>query len=374
VSDKTINDAGAQCATDSGLILFEFHGKLGFIQPLLDYGARKGKLTKGDTKKVVTAVMVGEVASEKIDFHDLEAWFPFDVLGLLGLATGTMVGAPWIEFRNSEGQLVRRSHVSLGIPIFAQGHGVIDELLHRSTGRLITRALASANFGKGYIHAAVRHLTLASSRNQSTLEDKLTHLARALDCACHELGLTGFNLLDKLTNPSDKRFVKDEVKAAAERIRSMADAAMQAEESGPERAITLRKIADKTLSEPPYILNNFGAAVVSLLKQTGLEDWEVMERFDAEHPRPDGKSWQTLLSNLRGTAIHQSYFDFNAKHDVWEVWTIVKHLHDILARVVLKALDYDQMYHPIVSEWVTAVPLNWVKKDTPPARLGYSGR
>ena len=231
--------------------------------------------------------MVGEVASEKIDFHDLEAWFPFDVLGLLGLATGTMVGAPWIEFRNSEGQLVRRSHVSLGIPIFAQGHGVIDELLHRSTGRLITRALASANFGKGYIHAAVRHLTLASSYNQSTLEDELTHLARALDCACHELGLTGFNLLDKLTSPSDKKFVKDEVKAAAERIRSMADAAMQAEESEPARAITLRKIAGKTLSEPPYILNNFGAAVVSLLKQTGLEDWKVMERFDAEHPRPD---------------------------------------------------------------------------------------
>jgi hypothetical protein len=188
------------------------------------------------------------------------------------------------------------------------------------------------------------------------------------------LELTGFNLLDKLTSPSDKKFVKDEVKAAAERIRSMADSAMQAEEPEPERATTLRKIADKTLSEPPYILNNFGAAVVSLLQQTGLEDWKVMERFDAEHPRPDGKSWQTLLSNLRGTAIHQSYFDFNAKHDVWEVWTIIKHLHDILARVVLKALDYDQMYNPIVSEWVTAVPLNWVKNDTPPARLGYSGR
>ncbi len=49
------------------------------------------------------------------------------------------------------------------------------------------------------------------------------------------------------------------------------------------------------------------------------------------------------------------------------------HLHDILTRIVLKRLNYDGTYQPMVAKVLVDVQPDWVRADIPPARLGYPG-
>lgn len=100
------------------LIVFEFNTSLGFIEPLADYDEGKGRLLEGRERNTITAVMVGEVGANSIDFVDLEQWLPSDFLLLLGLASGVEVGAPWIEFRDDQGLLVRRIHATFWRSLF----------------------------------------------------------------------------------------------------------------------------------------------------------------------------------------------------------------------------------------------------------------
>jgi hypothetical protein len=84
------------------LIKFEFNDALGFIEPLSDYNDRKNLLLEGNTQNTLTAVMVGEIGHNSIEYNELKNWFPFDFLGLLGLATGSEVSAQCIEFRDAQ--------------------------------------------------------------------------------------------------------------------------------------------------------------------------------------------------------------------------------------------------------------------------------
>ena len=93
--------AGTQTDQDNKLIIFRFRNKLGFIERLNDYDERKRDLLEGHKQRIITSLMVGEIFSNKINFEDLGAWFPFQFLDLLGLASGTEIGAPWIEFRDT---------------------------------------------------------------------------------------------------------------------------------------------------------------------------------------------------------------------------------------------------------------------------------
>jgi len=97
------------------LITFDFIGTPGFIEALPDYNQRVKNLTEGRDRYSVTALMVGEVSSQSIEQTDLEGWFPDDFLRVLSIVTGTPVGAPWIEFRDACGELVRRVHIKLNL-------------------------------------------------------------------------------------------------------------------------------------------------------------------------------------------------------------------------------------------------------------------
>jgi hypothetical protein len=107
------------------LILFQFCGALGFIEPLIDYEERRRKLEEGNAQSLITAVMVGEISHHAINISDLNQWFPWSFLRLLSLATGTKVESPWIEFRDEKGDLVRRIHHHFSLPEIAQKRHVI---------------------------------------------------------------------------------------------------------------------------------------------------------------------------------------------------------------------------------------------------------
>jgi hypothetical protein len=109
------------------LIVFSFNKQLAWIEPLADYQNRANKLLTEQQRRNITSVMVGEVGDQPIDAARLETWFPFDVLRLLSFATGIEVSAPWLEFRDAHGGLVRRIHFTGSRPTFTRGHMTIDE-------------------------------------------------------------------------------------------------------------------------------------------------------------------------------------------------------------------------------------------------------
>lgn len=150
--------AGVRTDQNNKLIIFRFKNNLGFIERLIDYDDRTTKLLEGYKQCVITSLMIGEVYSKRTNFEDLGLWFPFQFLDLLGLASGTEIGAPWIEFRDNRGGLVQRFHVNLNSPWFSRGHSAIDERVHRGTGYLLTQSQHSLHFGNAYLTAVLKHL------------------------------------------------------------------------------------------------------------------------------------------------------------------------------------------------------------------------
>lgn len=189
------------------IVTFELNGALGFVERLPKYEERRDSLLAEDRQTRLTAVMVGEIGSNpSAAFDELASWLhPWDLLALLTLATGSEVGAPWIELRDEEGGIVRRFHRRLREPRFRKGHRVIDELPiqgdpSRPTGigRLITRATSrSEKFGEAFLQVAITHLVRSRYRSQ-TLEESVVFLSRALDGLCERYGLARQDLMARL--------------------------------------------------------------------------------------------------------------------------------------------------------------------------------
>jgi hypothetical protein len=155
-------------------------GNPGFIEALPDYSAREESLRQGCERYAITALMIGEVGSNSIEQDTLKQWFPDDFLRLLSTATGISVGAPWVEFRNGKGELVRRVHVKLNQAPFSMGHRPLEEGIHSGTGYLLSKYQSSPHRSKSYLKVVLKHLFHAARYDQS-IEDKFIYLARALE-------------------------------------------------------------------------------------------------------------------------------------------------------------------------------------------------
>jgi hypothetical protein len=349
------------------LIVFEFQGQHGFIELLPDYEKREARLRKERERRLVTAVMVGAIGPNSIEADALDSWFPFDFLEVLGVATGVEVGAPWIEFRDERGQLVRRYHAALRSRVFIQGHRAINEDVTRGTGRLLTRAHASPHFGKTYLRVAMQHLIEASS--ESLVEERVAHVCRGLDGLCAKYELTGRNLRKGMREPY-KRRVKCILEKAADEIRSQAAAARNCGDG--EDAAVLEEIAKRTVSNP-YVESNFGSGTVRLLQEFGLPDGAIMACYHGRDPEEGLRRWAQWLSECRNTPSHGRYFEIvGGRHDLGRLLQTSRHLLDILVRIVLKMLCYEGTYQPTTSVLTDRQPLDWVTPDLPASRLGYS--
>ena len=152
---------------ENPLSAFEFLGEVGFIQFVPGYKALLEQQKDGDRNPKVTAAMVGATAGHPTTWEALDSWFPFEFLSLLGLASGSRVGAPWIEFLDAGGRIAKRVHVHLGTNRYETGHGFVNDIINRGgLGRLLTCAGKSAEFGKTYITVAMNHLLLGVRENR----------------------------------------------------------------------------------------------------------------------------------------------------------------------------------------------------------------
>jgi hypothetical protein len=360
------------------IITFEFGGAYGFVERVPEYEELRDSLLAEEHQTRLTAVMVGEIGSnQSVNFDEVVGWMhPWDLLALLTLATGSEVGAPWIEFRDEEGGIVKRFHRRLREPRFRKGYRVIDELpIHgeperpTGTGRLITRATSrSDDFGEAFLQVAITHL-VRSRYNGQTLEESVVYLSRALDSLCERYGLARQNLMTRL-DTTQQAEVRDTLRAAAKRIRELkGEASVAGDHRGSATLATIEaRIPDIATTE-----RKFGLAVTDLLELFGMPDAHAMDEHYQAHPRTDGmQHWSDVVSYYRGLVIHQGHLNLAGGTEWRDVWAVINHLHDVTARVVLRILEYDGGYQP------TAIPhrsvpfeLDWVKPDTPAGALGY---
>lgn len=362
------------------LIAFEFNGTLGFIERLPGYEDRREKLLVGQERTLPTAVMVGEVGSNfssHRDFGEVDRWLlPDNLLMLLTLATGTEVGAPWVELRDDQGRLVRRLHRRLRETRFYRGHRVIDELPFKDgeghdtgIGYFITRALKSKELGQSALRTAILHLVRSKYRDQS-LDESLAHLCRGLDGLCEHYEVARQNLAESLDEDQAKA-VKEIRKEAFNKIREIKKAVMAA---GNHEAAAALGTIEGNVSNISNTERKFGLALVDLLQRFGMPDAKIVdEHYMMESHADKREHWADVVSHYRADVIHHGYLRLGAGGEGWrDVWAIINHLHDIMARILLQALEYDGGYQPTpIPGPSVPYPVDWVKADTPAGMLGY---
>lgn len=350
------------------LIVFEFGYGLGFVERLPDYFESEQLLVEGKERSKTTAVMVGPVGDGTVNsFERMREWFPFDVLSLLTLATGTEVGCPWVEIRDAQGRLVRRFHGGLEVRPFRQGRRLIEEIWmtrgedFKATGRLIERACSgSESFGKPFVRIAIVHLVRSQYEGQ-TLDDSISHLSRGFELLCKRFQTNRERLGLQLT-PDLRQNVRDILKDAARKIREL-----DATATSPGQKSALNRIQDRAQSADGND-NRFGAAVTKLLRTFWLADAHILE----QHYRHRPGGWAGLLSEARGDVTHHGYLPILEEgRDPEELVAIMRHLQDALARIIFKILEFDGGYNTRFLPGPGAYPVDWVKPHFKAEALGY---
>jgi hypothetical protein len=362
---------------DHRLICFDFAGEPGFIEPLLDYREREKLLKSYKVRNAITAVMVGSTGGADID--KLDDWLPTGFLSLLGLASGAEVSAAWVELRDEQGRLVRRVHKDLGYPSYVPGTVTIHELVAKDPnksgiGYMLSKAATSAEFGnsgigQSHIEVVVRQL-ISSGLSNRRLEERMTLVIRMLEGLCRYYKVQGRDLLQDL-DVTQRKEVDDAINDAVGRVRALINAAKTAKQQAQLAALStiennLR--AAKTKDE------KFRRALVALLDHFKLPDAQIIDAHFLQQNRPQGlETWSQLISFYRNIPIHEGYYDKLKGHDFEEAVAVMKHLHDILVRIVFNVIGYDGEYQPtMMLPGPRAVRVNWVDPaSTSAADLGY---
>jgi hypothetical protein len=163
--------------------------------------------------------------------------------------------------------------------------------------------------------------------------------------------------------------VKDVLDDAARRIKEIKAAGA----ADPNQLPAVNRIAARAQSADQKD-RAFGLAVVELLKSFGLHDAAILENHYLEnHYQNSAAGWGALLAHYRGDVTHHSYLDIlEAGHDWGEIAAIRNHLHDALAHMVLKILEFDGVYTTgIITQRVVPFSVDWVKPSVSAQELGY---
>ena len=363
LSQEEENLAYLYANSKNSLVLFEYSKKLAFIEALYSYKESKEKLREGKEKALITAIMVGEV-EQSAPRQDSSLSMPDNLLPLLGFASGSPVGSPWMEFYDKQGKLSRRMHQSLNNEPYRKGHVVLHDYVGRSKiGNLLVLAQASQHFAKDYVLISAS-LAIESGFFSFNITDALANLFRAFDILCKENRLHLTNLL-KEVDEDYKIQIKKILKQASSEIRqissSITDTNLISQKSNIE------KIAERVQSQNQ--VNDAGLAIEKLLSKFGFHDANILDKYFESHPRIDNRKWHQLLSYCRGVAMHDIRID-----DLYldDLLTVKNHLYDLLVRIVFHLIDYQGTYTPIFAKNTSdEISVSWVDANLPASELGY---
>lgn len=347
----------------AGLFTFLLNGEPGFIERMPNYDARV-KRVRRDRSRRITAVMVGPAHVQTVDWTDYPGLFPLDILNFLSLATGTPVGAPWIEFRDEKGALVRRVHICFGAGRFESGHAALhDQLLRNGPGYLVGQVLAAADRGQKCLRVATNHALSASRRG--TIEGRFISLCRGFETLCRHHGFIKQELSRRL-EPAQQAELKLILQEAAAKIRKM-----QKAESDPGRKAVLDTIGSRA-QNAGQTEKAFGLAVADLAQKFGFHDAAVLDAHFTAHPHPTGKPWPGILTHYRAAATHDAYFDWAQREDLYTILRFTNHLHDLLLRVLMRTVGYDGPYQSPIPPLMRRESIDWVTPATPVGLLGFA--
>jgi hypothetical protein len=344
------------------LIFLELANKIGFIEALPDYNERKKKLETGRERSLITAMLVVEIDALPADLNSFIDNISTIIL-LFGLATGTEVGVPWIEFRDSQGELVQRDHVNLMRPLYFRGHQAICGHNSGGIGYLVSKAQATPDFKNPYLRATIKHSIRGGTYTLGSIEDKISYLCRAFETLLKHFNLISQELTEGLDN-SQKNSVKQIIQDAHKHIENLVKIA-----TASDQKQRLRKIAGR-VTNVANKEKDFGLAVTELLTNFGLADVKVVDSHFQANPRVDNRNnWSSLISYYRGVVTHEGFLSDEGQID--DAIMISRHLHDILVRIIFKIVDYDGEYQPTTITSRTSVGIDWVKSNTLAKSLGY---
>jgi hypothetical protein len=338
------------------LIAFEFGDKFGYIEPLPDYREREQSLKSGKEKQSITALMVGEI----IDEMDSK-WFPHNFTNMISLATGSEVYAPWVEYRDRNGELISREHLSAPKGSYKKGYAVINETIHHGLGELVSVASKSKHFEEDYFQVLVGHLVAVNSHGRH-IENHMTILGRSFELLSDKLGIGRQDLKSYLpeTYNQDVNIIITKARKQVLNLKKRAK-----KESLIDTSAALQRIESK-ISNANNIDGDFGMKVMDILSWYNMPDLAIMEKAYSQRTQSKGKSWIQTLSQLRNAPLHEGFFHIrDGTFDIDEILIIENHLHDILIRIVLKILEYQGKYQPRVIQYlVDEKTVDWVTEKT----------
>ncbi|WP_149112194.1 hypothetical protein [Limnoglobus roseus] len=347
----------------AGLYYFFVNGEPGFIERMPNLTAR-AKMVRRKKSRRITGVMVGPAHVQDVEFSEYASLFPQDILGMLSLATGVPVGAPWLEFRDEKGSLVRRVHC-FGAGRYERTHTAIPRhMATNALGYLVGKVLAAADRGQKFLRVAVNH-ALAASNQHHSLESQFISLCRGFETLCRQHGFIKQDLSPRLW-PAQQTEVKAILQEAAAKIRKI-----QKAETDLGRKPVLEAIGSR-VQNAAQIEKSFGLAVADLALKFGFHDAQVLDAFLAAKPHPTGKTWPGVLTHYRAAATHDAYFDWASREDLHTILRVRDHLHDLLIRVLFKTVGYDGPYQSPIPPLMQRESVEWVKPSTSPGLLGFA--
>ncbi len=358
-------------------IVFEFSNSTAFIEPLRDYDAKRDSIEHGRVKVGLTAVLVGELGGDNAYSGDLRKWKPTRLLELLSFATGSFVGAPWVEFRDADGGLVARHHACLGRRASEEGHRVIEETKDWGTAHLLTtgaKALVSRDFDATM---AMIYAVKSGSVRTASVEDKLRAVENALECLFKQCRITGENLLSPLSEQTAAA-VREAVRTAADKINELANSLKSTADSPAGNIAQWRKLLQRVAGRisrvPEASGRDFGLLVTKLLSKYDLPDASIADKcYETLQPQPNSsvRPWRDMVSKYRNKAAHTGYFEFlEGTYDLLQVRAVADHLHDIVIRVILKEMGYLGTYQTPLLTRPSSVRVGWITELTLRNALG----
>jgi len=345
-------------------ILFTFNQEIALIEPIENYKQKEDDLKKGITNRLITALAIGTLNNQLHLLDQLENWYPIDIIMILSLASGGIIGSPWREIRSEDGELISRIHINSYGSSFKKSRGAIRETFHRGcTGKLLNKALSSPEFGKSNLRVLIRHLM--DSNAGPTLEDKFMPLCIAFDMLMNIYKLKEV-LLHKLNSDLQNKIggIIDSGELEINAISESPKITAQEKDLIYELSGRLKEIKTSR--------SGFGRGLISLLRKYEFPDSEILD--DYYEKLPGKRKWRHVVSRFRNIIIHDGFIDFKGnKKERIHVSKIIFHLQDVLTRMIFKMIDYDDLYQPVTIPYpVVDYKVDWVNKHGDAVKLGFN--
>ncbi len=306
-------------------IKFLYRDEMCSIEPIAKYIDILDSIIKRKIPESITAVMKyrlpvnsdGKIREGEFIFSDF-------LLFYLSVLCGNKVSIAWIEMCDQYDKILQCDHLDVFNVSFHEGHRLLGSNISVGASRdpiiLYCEALSKMHISPFYLNKKLRVVLdrlIAIGSYSTKLEDKLDYIIRCFDILIHMFKDTNNNIEDIMKSSNS--------------------------ESEPNKYYDLIN----TVPMP----GGWGKNVEKIVQVFELIDAELMNEYLCHNPLKINKkhysSWGGLISYIRGCILHEGYIEC-PKHKQLAI-DIAYHLHDVLLRITLRMLNYEDRYQSPIS-------------------------